>query len=809
MRHDLWFALRRIRVRPVHSLVIALTLGLGIGAALAVFVVVDAVLLRPLPYGDAGRLVRITRKLPIASFPEVPFSDVGYRRLASDAHTLAAVAAYATRDANLTGRGAPRRLTTLQASASLFAVLQARPALGRAFTADEDVPNGPRVVVLADALWRSAFGADPTVIGQVAIIDGAPFTIVGVLDAATTFPTRDIGAWEPLRVDPAAVNPYNSALNVVARMRPDVSRDQVARDVTASVRAVGKQYPGPHAGSALDMAGLQARIHSLEDDVVGDARPVVGLLLGGVMMLLLLTCANVANLQLASGLGRAEELAVRSALGATQARLVRGALIEGTVLAAGGALIGLSVAVTGTRWLAALMPAGVALHGATSGLRALSAIAAIVLTVGAIVGAMPVALSARGGATLGLRQRGGTAGAPARLRRLLAASQVALAVLLLHGSGLLIASARAVQDVRLGFRPDSTMSLRINLPAEKLRDRTTRETMLRRLLAEAEQIPGVTAAALANALPLTPGRRDLAMALEGRPFRADGTDPIADYRVVTSRYFDIMGIPVRRGRVFTDDEANARYTPLVISEGLAREIWGDATDPIGHRLRFGPNAPWMPIVGLVGDATNRSLTETPRPELYAPALGTYANLALQSEITLIVRAQADPSSLAGPMRRVVASVDPEVPTYEIASMRDVVRSSRARMITATQLMTAYAGAALLLAMAGTYAVLSYLVTQRRRELAVRMALGASPREIVTLVARESTAMIAAGVGTGLLGATGLARLLSGLLYRVGALDTRVVLGVVAVAAAAGVAAALLPARRASRVDPCVALRGDG
>jgi len=299
------------------------------------------------------------------------------------------------------------------------------------------------------------------------------------------------------------------------------------------------------------------------------------------------------------------------------------------------------------------------------------------------------------------------------------------------------------------------------------------------------------------------------MALEGRPFKADGTDPLADYRVVPSRYFETMGIPVRRGRVFTDDDANPRYTPIIISEALAREIWGDGTDPVGHRLRFGPNAPWMPIVAVVGDAKNRSLTEDARPELYAPALGTYANLALQSEITLVVRSAADARSLVAPLRRVVASVDPEVPTYEIASMRDVVRDSRARMLTATRLMSAYAIAALLLAIAGTYAVLSYLVSQRRRELAVRMALGASPKEIVGLVARESSVMIGVGVGAGLIGAVALARLLSGLLYGVGALDTGVVLAVIGVASVAGVAAALLPARRAAMVDPCVALRGDG
>ena len=809
MRHDVWFALRRIRLRPLHSAVVTLTLALGLGAALAVFAIVDAVLVRPLPYSDAEQLVRVTRRIPVAGLPEISFSDVGYRRLVTDARTLSAAAAFNTRDANLIGRGAPRRLTTAQVSASVFAVLRVQPARGRAFTAEEDLPNGPRVVVLSDWLWRSAFGADPSVIGSLANLDGDAFTVIGVLAPTTTFPSRDIGAWEPARIDPAAVNPYNSPWDVVARLKPGITLDAAARDLTESVRAVGKQFPGPHAGSALDFAGFQARVHWLGDDVVGDARPVVVLLLGGVTMLLLLTCANVANLQLANAVARGEELAVRAALGATRARLIRGALIEGTLLAAAGAALGLVIATIGARLLATLMPPGIAVDGALLGARSLAVTITAVLVVGAIVGALPVALSARRDASLALRDRANAGHAGSRLRRLLASAQVALAVLLLHGSGLLIASARTVQRVQLGFRPDSTMSLRINLPAEKLRDRTTRETMLRRILADAAQIPGVSSAALVNALPLTPGRRDQAMALEGRPFKADGTDPIGDYRVVTSRYFDVMGIPVLRGRVFTDDDANARYTPLVISEGLAREIWGDDTDPVGHRLRFGPNAPWMPIVGVVADAKNRSLTEQPRPEFYAPALGTYANLALRSEITLIVRSATEPMGLIAQMRRVVANVDPEVPTYEIASMRDVVRDSRAPMITATRLMSAYAVTALLLAVAGTYAVLSYLVTQRRRELAVRMALGASPREIVALVGRESGMMIGVGVAAGLVGALALARLLSSLLYGVDALDAGVVIGVVAVASVAGVAAATVPARRAARVDPCVALRANG
>jgi hypothetical protein len=315
----------------------------------------------------------------------------------------------------------------------------------------------------------------------------------------------------------------------------------------------------------------------------------------------------------------------------------------------------------------------------------------------------------------------------------------------------------------------------------------------------------VSAAGLVNALPLTPGRRDLAMAVEGRPFRADGTDPLADYRVVSQGYFAAMGIPLTRGRLFTDDDANERFTPIVISEGLSRQLFPDGRDPLGQRLRFGPAAPWMPIVAVVGDARNRSLTDPPRPELYAPGLGSWASFAFATEITIVARSRSDAMALAAPIRRIIADAAPDVATYNLASLGDIVREARSQMNTATTLMSGYAVAALLLAMTGTYAVLSYLVSQRRRELAVRMALGATPSSIVALVVRESARLLAFGIVAGLAGALASARLLSGLLYGVGALDGGVLLLVILSAAAAGTIAAIVPARRAARVDPATAL----
>ncbi len=805
--HDFWFALRRITNRPFHSIVVAATLGIGIGASLAIFTVVDAVLLRPLPFDHASRLVSIRQIIP--AFPDLrlSYSDVGFRRLA-EARSLEAVGTWDTRDANLLGEATPRRLIVAQISTSIFPVLRIEPAIGRAFTAEEGQPGGPRALLLSNWLWRAAFHADSAVIGRIANLEGEPYTIVGVLPAWVAFPSREVGAWEAFQIDPASVNPYNNRFNPVGRLREGQTLDQARKELTDLLRAVGREYPGPHPGTAVDPSGYFADVHPLAEDLVGDARPIVRLLLAGVLMLLLLTCANVANLQLAAVIVRGEELAVRAAMGATRGRLIRGALIEGLILTASGALLGMILAIGGARLLATLLPLSIAVRGPLSDGSLLAVTAIVVLIIGVAVGALPVALVVRRDPGSGLRNRVGTGTAGAnRIRRGLAAAQVGLAVLLVHGAGLLIASARSVEQVQLGFHPDSTITVRFNLPEAVLQDRSARETLLRRLVSEAGSLPGVAAAGLVNALPLTRGRQDMAMAVEGRPFKADGTDPLADYRVVSQGYFAAMGIPLRSGRLFTDDDAGPALTPLVISEGLAKRLFPDGTDPIGHRLRFGPASPWMPIIGIVADARNRSLTEAPRPEFYAPGLGTYANLAFRTEIYLVVRARGDAMALAPSIRRIISAAAPSAATDKVASMGDILLEARARMTTATRLMAGYAIAALLLAMAGTYAVLSYLVNQRRRELAIRMALGAGPADVIALVGKESATLVSIGAAAGLLGALLSARLLSGLLFGVGALDAGVLLVVLAAALIAGAAAAIVPARRAARVEPSTALTG--
>lgn len=811
MRHDFWFAIRRLKRRPLHAAVVILTLGLGIGASLAVFTVVDAVLLNPLPFPAPQRLLSVTQSIPVPGFPELNFPGLTLQRMKTEARTIDGIAGYQTRDVNLIRTDATQRLIAAQVSAGFFSVLGVTPARGRTFTAEEDLPGGPRAVILSDALWRSSFGADPDVVGTVANFEGDPFTIVGVMPPWFAVPSREAAIWEPLRLSPAVIDPGQNRLTVVARLRGDASIGMAQHELTRIIRDVGREFPGPHPGSALDPAGYRANVRPMAQAVVGDARPVIVLLMAGVLFLLMLTCANVANLQLASAILRTGEIAVRSAIGASRSRLVRGAFIEGIVLTTAGAIMGTGIALAGATLLVRLLPPSIAVTGPLLGLRSLIVAAVGVLVIGAVVGAIPVAAVAGRDPSSGLRDRAAAASPrlAARLRRSLAVAQVALAVLLLHGSGLLIASAREVERVNPGFRTDSTISIRVNLPAPMLRDRTRREVVLRRIVQDVSALSSVRVAGLVNALPLELGRRDQAMAVEGRPFKADGTDPLADYRVVSHGYFSALGIRLLKGRLFTDDDATATMTPLVISRGLERLLFPDGEDPLGKRLRFGPASPWMPIIGVVDDARNRSLTEPPRPEFYTPGLGTWSFLAFRSELTIVARTRGDPYAVVAPIRRIVRETAPDIALYNTATLDDVVREARVRMTTVTRLMSGYAMIALLLAVAGTYALLAYLVNQRRQEMAIRLALGASTLEVIQLIGRECAQLIAFGVGIGLFGAFLTSRLLAGLLYGVGGLDPWVTGSVIAIAATAGVAAAIIPVARATRVDPALTLRSSG
>lgn len=808
MRLDLQFAWRRIARQPRHAALVALTLGLGLGASFAMFGAIDAILLRPLPFREPDRLILVTQTMPIEGLPELAFSDVGYRRVLTDSKTLEDAAAQTARDANLIRGGSTDRIVVSRVTGNFLRLAGITPAIGRAFSAEEDTPNGPRALLLTDRLWRSHFGSDSGVVGTTVNLEGVTTTIVGVLPPEVVYPSRDVGAWEPMQLDPAATTPFTRSFRVIGRLKPGIDLATAQQDLTAAVRSVGRDFPSPHPGTPVDPANYSAKVGPLAASVVGDTRRMALLLTAGVGALLLLTCANVANLRLAESLSRSTEYAVRLALGASRAQLVRGALIEGVLLATLGAAVGAAIAMMGAGVVRALLPTGVPLTATAFGGRAVLAAVACILGVGAAVGAIPVVALTRRAAGEGLRH-GATGAVPVaagRLRKALAAGQVALAVLLLHDASLLLSSAREVGRVSQGFRAEGALAMRISLPAATQRDREARESLLRRLVGGIAAIPGVSSIGIANSLPTMNGPRDQAMAIEGRPFKADGTDPMADFRIVSNGYFAAMGIPLVEGRVFTDDEATDRSTPLVVNRALARQLMPNGESVVGRRLKFGPVSAWMPIVGVVGDAKNRSLAEPPRPEFYTPALGTWSQMSLRTQVMLVARTEVEPTALAPAMRELVRSSAPDVAVVDLSPLPDVVRRSRTRVDAVTRLMGVYAATALLLAIAGTYALLSFLVAQRRREIGLRIALGASPTAVVSLVLREAAQVAGSGALLGLLGAAATGRLLAGMLYGVTTMEPRILLGVVGGALVSAALASFVPAQQALRADPAATLR---
>lgn len=809
MNDDVKTVLRRLGRRPIHALSIVGTLAIGLGGALAVIGIAGPTLFQPLPYLNPGRLIAVTSKLPVPTLPEMGFSDVGYRRTVTDNRTLAGAAAYTTWGMNLASGGNASRATVGRVSASFFDVLGVKPLIGRTMSMSEDMPGAGNVAVLSESMWRSAFAADPTALGKTILLDDEPYVVIGVMPASVALPSNRVHVWTPLALDPAAVNPFNRNLTVIARLRDGAGLEAARADLSSISRDVGKTYAGPHAGSKLDPSVIQAVVRPLRDTLIGDARPTMLLLLVGVLLVLALTCANVVNLQLASLLSRRTEMSIRAALGASRARLVAGAALEGVVLAGLGMAFGLVFSALSSGVLRTLTPRGLAPVATTVGaVRQVGIAVVLVAVVAAIVGVVPTALATGRDLAGSLRDRAGASVGhiSTRLRGWLAAGQVSLAVLLLYGAGLMLASVRAVQRVDLGFHTDSSVAFRLDLPQARYSTRQTIDPLVQTVLMSLRAIPGVSSAAAASALPLSAQRNETMMAVEGRPFKADGTDPNADLRIVSADYFRAMGIDVVRGRTFAETDARSGYTPVVISRALAKQLFPDGSDPIGHRVRLGPFADWLPIVAVVNDAKNRSVTEDARPEIYQPAVGNTALTRPQTVFSFVARGAGDAEATLRTIRAAVRQIDPTLPVFDAGPMANVVSATRTRQDVTARLIGAFAVVALLLAVAGTYAVLAFLVSDRRREIAIRMAMGANASNVIGMVMGQTGRVVGAGGVVGLAGAVLAARGLESFLFGVTTLSPSVLVTVVGVIVAAGSVAALVPARRACLVDATLALR---
>ncbi len=799
LAHDLRVAGRQLRRAPAVSLVAVLTLALGIGATTAIFSVVHAVLLRPPPFPQPERVVFVWEG-DLDRRGDVSAGNFADWR--EDSRAFTALAAARAGSFNLAAGPSPVRVPGLRATAAFWRVFAVAPALGRPFGPEEDRPGAPPTVVLSHELWARRFAADPGLVGRRVRIDGAPATVVGVMPPGFD-PTGD-GAelWVPMAFTAERLATYDEhTYQVVGRLAPGVDRARAQ----AELRRVSarRQEAAPD-----DQRDLRALVTSLADDLVVDVRRRLLILFAAVVVVLLIACGNVANLLLAHGAGRGREMAVRAALGARRLRLVRQLLTESLLLALAAAAGGVVLAAAGVRALVALAPPGVPrLDEAAIDLPVVAFAVALAVGASLLAGLFPAfrGSRARPGEMLREGGRSGRDGSSDRLRSLLVTGEVALALVLLVAAGLLVHSGIEVARVSPGFDVDRLLTLRVSLPENGYADPGRVVDTFARLAAGAAALPGVRAAAVSNQLPLAGSSASNGLLVEGQPLDEDHL-VLADLRLVSPGYLATLGLPLRAGRALTAADRRGAPRVMLVNETLARRLFPDG-EVLGRRVACCEGTPddprWKTVVGVVGDVRSRGLAVEPPPQFYIPLAQAPEEAWgwLQRTMVLAVRTAGAPEAAAAPLRRLVARVDPELPVYDVASMRQRLGSSLSQARFNTLLLTLLGAVGLLLAAVGIYGTLAFTVEQRRHEIGVRMALGASAREVVALALRQMLVPVGVGIACGAVGALAAGRGLEAFLFRVGTADPATFAVVFAVLLGVALAAGLVPARRAARVDP--------
>ena len=800
---DLHYGLRMLAKNPGFTAVAVIALALGIGANSAIFSVVNTVLLRPLPYKNPEHLVMVWEENSKQGYPQDTPAAANYVDWRDQNHVFEAMAAITEISFNLTGVGDPERIDGQRVSASLFPLLGVEPQLGRAFRPEEDKPSANQVVVMSYGLWQRRFGADPGIIGKPISLNGKSFTVVGVMPSTFQFPTRNDQLWVPIAFDAKeAGNRGAHYLEVIARIKPRTTLEQAQAEMTTIAARLEQQYPATNTS-------IGAVVTPLHEHVVGKIKPALLVLLGAVAFVLLIACANVANLLLARAAVRQKEIALRLALGASRARLIRQFLTESVLLASLGGCVGLLLSLAGLNVLKGFIPPNISQAQAIRiDAKVLIFTLLVSLVTGLIFGIAPALQASHFNLNDTLKESGRDSGAGSRgnrIRGLLVISEVAVSFILLIGAGLLINSFAHLRNVDPGFRADNVLTMRIVLPEVRYPDRTRRAPFYDELIRRVETLPGVTSAAVVTDVPLTSSGNSVGVSIEGRADPAPDRVPILITRMISSDYFKTMAIPLLKGRELNETDKAESRPVAVISETTARLFW-PGEDPLGKQLKVGTPSTndnkWLTVVGMVKDVRQYELGIEPKPQMYLP----HAQNEFFEPRALVVRANVDPLSLAATVRRTVWEIDKNQPVSDISSMEQVVSESVARQRFSMLLLGVFAGLALVLAAVGIYGVMSYAVAQRTHEIGIRMALGAQRRDVLKLTVGQGLRLVSVGVLIGLAAAFILTRVMASLLFGVSPTDSTTFITISLVLISVAALASYIPALRATKVDPMFALR---
>jgi putative ABC transport system permease protein len=800
---DARFALRGFRKSPAFAAIAIFTLAVGIGANTSIFSVANALLLRQLPYPQPERLALLSSQ-HIVNGAKGPLSWPRFQMVHEQNKSFAGVAAFTSDTFTWTGRGAPEQLTAARVSWDFLQILGVRPAAGRSFNAEEDQPGGSFVVMLSHELWARRFGASPSALGQSLTLNDKVYTVAGVLPAGFRFdylgPVDIIAprVFELSVITPVQLNGGAGFLNFLARLRPGVSFSQAQ----AEMDTLAAQYRREHPRFPDADPGSTVRAGNLRDELVSGVSTALWILFGAVGLVLLIACANVASLLLSRALGRKREIAVRTAIGATRASLIRQLLTESLLLAVAGGVLGAVLSAWGTKALAAMAQKTLPRAGEIRADAFVFAFTAIVsLAAGVLFGLAPALEISRPDVNSILRAegRGATAGRRRNaLRSLLVVSQVALSVVLLIGAGLLLRNFASLRDSNPGFRSRNLLTMNVSLPTSRY-PRPAQAAFYRDLFRNIRALPGVQSAAGSTALPVNPSRFSPALP-EGQPQVPLSERPLFNIQSITADYAQAMGIPVLRGREFTDRDDAASPPVLLVNQTLARRFWPNQ-NPVGKHVLVGRGTSPAEVVGLLGDVRNMNLAADVKPELYFP----YAQLPGLS-LNLIVRTAGDPHAMVKAVEGAVFALDGSQPVTAIQTMDEILEAGAAQPRFTTSLLAGLSLAALVLAMVGIYGVIAYSVSERTQEMGIRIALGANRGDILRLVLRQGMTLAGAGIAIGIAASLALTRLLASLLYGVSATDPLTFAVGATLFVAVAFAASYVPATRATRVDPIVALR---